>query len=252
MPKVIYEFLFGKLPLQPTYTRLQMADQSYRIPEGIAQNVPVQIKDHYIHTDFIVLDTRDEDINSPIVLGRPFLNTTRAIIYVRTREIHFQFPSEKVRCYFTNYTDYGQPKKTHNQRRRRSRRKAHQPLRDGWKDYEGEVTRYEDLIKEDNKDEEHAPMTQEDWATYEEEVKKNEGGGDEAKKDEKLKEESTEPSSTSPTKKVWRKKETLQETSSILPTLSNRSRWLVGQTTTNSFGKVQKQEPAHPRKLIGT
>ena len=240
MPKVIYEFLFGKLPLQPTYTRLQMADQSYRIPEGIAQNIPVQIKDHYIHTDFIVLDTRVEDINSPIVLGRPFLNTTRAIIYVRTREIHFQFPSEKVRCYFTNYTDYGQPKKTRNQRRRRSRRKAHQPLRDGWKDYEGEVTRYEDLIKEDNKDEEHAPMTQEDWATYEEEVKKNEGGGDEAKKDEKLKEESTEPSSTSPTKKVWRKKETLQETSSILPTLSNRSRWLVGQTTTNSFGKVQK------------
>jgi len=102
------------------------------------------------------------------------------------------------------------------------------------------VTRYEDLIKEDNKDEEHAPMTQEDWATYEEEVKKNEGGGDEAKKDEKLKEESTEPSSTSPTKKVWRKKETLQEPSSILPTLSNRSRWLLGQTTTNSFGKLQK------------
>jgi hypothetical protein len=25
----------------------------------------------------------------PIILGRPFLNTTKAIIYIRTGEIHF-------------------------------------------------------------------------------------------------------------------------------------------------------------------
>ena len=95
MPEVIYEFIYGKLPLYPTYTQLQMADQSYQIPEGITKDVPVQIKDHFVPTDFIVLDTRDEDINSPIVLGRLFLNTTRAIIYIRTGEIHFQFPSER-------------------------------------------------------------------------------------------------------------------------------------------------------------
>ena len=95
MPEVIYEFIYGKLPLYPTYTQLQMADQSYQIPEGITKDVPVQIKDHFVPTDFIVLDTRDEDINSPIVLGRLFLNTTQAIIYIRTGEIHFQFPSER-------------------------------------------------------------------------------------------------------------------------------------------------------------
>jgi hypothetical protein len=45
------------------------------------------------------------------VLGRPFLNTTIAIIYTRTGEIHFQFRTEKVHCYFNTYTDPEQPKK---------------------------------------------------------------------------------------------------------------------------------------------
>jgi hypothetical protein len=30
-----------------------------------------------------------DEQDPPIVLGRPFLNTTRAIIYIRAGEIHF-------------------------------------------------------------------------------------------------------------------------------------------------------------------
>jgi hypothetical protein len=48
----------------------------------------LSIKDHYVLTDFLVIDMGDEK-DPPIVLGRPFLNTTRAIIYIRTCEIHF-------------------------------------------------------------------------------------------------------------------------------------------------------------------
>jgi hypothetical protein len=51
------------------------------------------------------------------VLGRPFLNTTRAIIYIRTGEIHFQIRTEKVRCYFNTYTNPEQPKKNRMRRR---------------------------------------------------------------------------------------------------------------------------------------
>jgi hypothetical protein len=65
-----------------------MADQSQRSPGRIAPDVPVKIKDHYVLTDFLVVDMGDEQ-DPPIVLGRPFLNTTRAIIYIRTGEIHF-------------------------------------------------------------------------------------------------------------------------------------------------------------------
>jgi hypothetical protein len=67
----------------------------------------VQIHDHYIPTEFMVL-------------GRPFLNTTRAIIYMRSGEVYFRFPSEKVRFYFNSYTTYGQPKKNKFRRRRRA------------------------------------------------------------------------------------------------------------------------------------
>jgi hypothetical protein len=93
MAKVTNEYLLGKEPLYPT-----------RFPEGITKDVMVQIHDHYVPTDFMVLDMGEEEYDSLIVLGRPFLNTTRAIIYMRSREVHFQFPSEKVHCYFNSYT----------------------------------------------------------------------------------------------------------------------------------------------------
>jgi len=80
-----------------------MADQIYWFPEGIAKDIPVQIDDHFIPIDFLVLDMGEEDYDPPIILGRPFLNTTRAIIYIGIGEAHFQFPLEKVHRYFTNY-----------------------------------------------------------------------------------------------------------------------------------------------------
>jgi hypothetical protein len=52
MSKVTYELIYGDLPLYSTYIMLQMADQSQRFPEGIARDVPVEIKDHYVLTLF--------------------------------------------------------------------------------------------------------------------------------------------------------------------------------------------------------
>ena len=117
MSKVTYELLFNKMPLHPTYAQLQMADQSYRFPEGIARHVLVQINQHYVPTDFVVMDMGEEEHDPPLVLGRPFLNTTRAIIYVRSGEIHFQFPKEKVRLYFNSYNTYEQKKMNRSARR---------------------------------------------------------------------------------------------------------------------------------------
>jgi hypothetical protein len=56
MAKVMYEYLFGKEPLYPTYVQLQMVDQTFWFPKGIAKDVMVQIYDHYVPTDFMVLD----------------------------------------------------------------------------------------------------------------------------------------------------------------------------------------------------
>jgi hypothetical protein len=59
-----------------------------RWPEGIAKDVLVKIQDYYVPTDFLILDIPgDED--TPIILERPFLNTTDATIYIGSGQIHF-------------------------------------------------------------------------------------------------------------------------------------------------------------------
>ena len=92
MSKVTYEYLFGNKPLFPTYMELQMADQSIQFPEEIARDVMVRIQDHFAPADFMVLDMGEEEDDTPITLGRLFLNTTNAIIYVGSKQVHFQFP----------------------------------------------------------------------------------------------------------------------------------------------------------------
>jgi hypothetical protein len=88
MSKVTYEYLFGNEPLYPTYIQLQMVDQSLRWPKVIAKDVLVKIQDYYVPANFLVLDmSGDED--TPIILRRPFLNTTDAVIYIGSGQIHF-------------------------------------------------------------------------------------------------------------------------------------------------------------------
>src|SRR4051812_37205273 len=65
--------------LIPTYISLQMADKSTTIPIGICEDVPVEVANCLILTDFVVLDM-PEDGSLSIILGRPFLNTAGAII----------------------------------------------------------------------------------------------------------------------------------------------------------------------------
>jgi hypothetical protein len=145
MSKVIYEYLFGNEPLYPSHVQLQMVDHSFRFVDGIARDVMVKIQDHFVPADFMVLDMGDEEEDTPIILGRSFLNTIDAIIYIGSGQIHFQFSDRKVRCHFNSYTNHEQPKKPrNNRRRRRSCHQANQPLKDGWADYPREVSRYED------------------------------------------------------------------------------------------------------------
>jgi hypothetical protein len=62
---------------------LQLADQTFRFPEGIVKDIMVNIRDHYVPIDFMILDMGDED-DVHLILGRPFLNTTSAIIYMKS------------------------------------------------------------------------------------------------------------------------------------------------------------------------
>ena len=124
--------------------------------DGIAKNVPVQIEDHYVPTDFLVVNM-GEECDPPIILGRPFLNTTKAIIYIGTGEVHFQFPLEKARLHFnSNYIIVEDPKKNRSRRRRHTRHKKKNVV-DRWADYEGEVSKFKDRYSDENAVKEEVP-----------------------------------------------------------------------------------------------
>jgi hypothetical protein len=80
IPKVIYDQLnHDSLVLTSLY--LQLADQSIRRPVGIAEDIPVRIRNSFVPVDFVVFEM-DAYHQIPLILGRPFLSTTRATIDV--------------------------------------------------------------------------------------------------------------------------------------------------------------------------
>ena len=63
----------------PTTITLQMADRSMVKPEGVLEDVLVNVGKFFFPVDFIILDM-EEDSQVPLLLGRPFLATGAALI----------------------------------------------------------------------------------------------------------------------------------------------------------------------------
>ncbi|XP_019236126.1 PREDICTED: uncharacterized protein LOC109216433 [Nicotiana attenuata] len=80
MPLSIFRQL-GLGEPRPTTVILQLADRSLAHPEGVIEDVLVQVGSFIFPADFIILDY-EPDQEVPFILGRPFLATGRAIIDV--------------------------------------------------------------------------------------------------------------------------------------------------------------------------
>jgi hypothetical protein len=87
MPKVVFDKL-NFTHVMPTPMHLQLADSSVRYPEGIAEDVPVRVRDYFIPVDFVVLDMEISK-ETTLILGRPFLSTAGAHIDVGAGVICF-------------------------------------------------------------------------------------------------------------------------------------------------------------------
>ena len=76
--------IFQKLGLgayEPTSIVLQLADKSTTCAQGVVEDVLVKVDKFIFSADFILVDM-ETDKNTPIILGRPFLATSRALIDV--------------------------------------------------------------------------------------------------------------------------------------------------------------------------
>jgi hypothetical protein len=100
--------LYKRLDLEKlvsTDISLQMADKSTTIPIGICENVPVQVANScLILTDFVVLEMPEDD-NMSIILGRPFLNTTGAVINCNQGKVTFNVNDKEYIVYFPKKID---------------------------------------------------------------------------------------------------------------------------------------------------
>ncbi|KAL0400141.1 UNVERIFIED_CONTAM: hypothetical protein Sradi_2357400 [Sesamum radiatum] len=94
MPYSIFAKL-GMHELTPTIVTLQLADRSIKYPRGIIEDVLVKVGKFVIPVDFVVLDM-EEDANTPLILGRPFLATGKALIDVQKGQLTLRINDEEV------------------------------------------------------------------------------------------------------------------------------------------------------------
>ena len=81
---------------RPTTITLQLADRSLKHPRGVIEDVLVKVDKFIFPADFIVLDM-EEDKEIPIILGRPFLATGRAMIDVQRGELKLRVQEDEVK-----------------------------------------------------------------------------------------------------------------------------------------------------------
>ncbi|XP_073019377.1 uncharacterized protein [Primulina eburnea] len=89
---------FEKLEIgevKPTTISLQLAVRSIKYPRGAIEDVLVQVDKFIFPVDFVVLDM-EEDREIPLILGRPFLATGKALIDVQKGELVLRFYEESV------------------------------------------------------------------------------------------------------------------------------------------------------------
>ncbi|XP_069145576.1 uncharacterized protein [Solanum lycopersicum] len=87
MPLSIYKKL-GLGDPKPTGIRLPMADRTMKRPIGILHDVLVKVESFIFTADFVILDC-EVDFEVPIILGKSFLATGRALVDKEKGQINF-------------------------------------------------------------------------------------------------------------------------------------------------------------------
>ncbi|XP_070017592.1 uncharacterized protein [Nicotiana sylvestris] len=88
MPYSVFRTL-GISQSRSTSMRLQMADRTLKRPLGIIDDVLIQVDKFILRVDFVILDC-EVDYEVPIILGRPFLETGKALVDAEVEDLTFQ------------------------------------------------------------------------------------------------------------------------------------------------------------------
>jgi len=97
MPLSIYKVL-NLGPLKETMVIIQLADRSNSYPEVVVEDVLIRINELIFPMNFYIIDIDDEfsSNSTHILLGRPFMKTTRTKIDVHKGILYREFDGEIV------------------------------------------------------------------------------------------------------------------------------------------------------------
>ena len=71
----------GELEIKPTRMTLQLTDRSIKYPNGVVEDVLVKVNKFLFPMDFVIMEM-EENVEVPLILGRPFMKTVRLLIDV--------------------------------------------------------------------------------------------------------------------------------------------------------------------------
>ncbi|GJU88167.1 reverse transcriptase domain-containing protein [Tanacetum coccineum] len=97
LPHSIYKQL-GLGALKPTRMTLELANRSVTHPMGIAEDVVVRVDGFTFLADFVVVNF-EPDPRVPIILGRPFLRTAKALIDLYEEKLTLRVGSDELVFY---------------------------------------------------------------------------------------------------------------------------------------------------------
>ncbi|KAK9000905.1 hypothetical protein V6N11_081386 [Hibiscus sabdariffa] len=95
MPKSIFQKL-GNGEAKPTTMMLQLSDHSFVQPEGKIEDILVRVDKFIFLANFLILDCKADE-HAPIILRRPFLATSRAMIDFDKDELSFRVDKDQVK-----------------------------------------------------------------------------------------------------------------------------------------------------------
>ena len=81
--------------MKPTRVTLQLADRSIKHPHGVLEDVLMKVGKFYFPIDFVILEM-EEDFEVPLILGRPFLKTSGALVDHKEDKLTLRVEDDKV------------------------------------------------------------------------------------------------------------------------------------------------------------
>ena len=75
--------------------KLDFANSSMAVPYGTIRNLPVQVGDFVLHTEFKVVEMR-KDQDMPLIFGRSFMATVGETINLPNKRVFFSNINKKV------------------------------------------------------------------------------------------------------------------------------------------------------------